>query len=171
MPPSLGSCLFHSFLCGSCLWCWWWYRNPPGAFKTTMEPGEPPQVITVPAHPSSRNPSLPWDKRVEKECSLEGGPAPIPTSQAPGIRPPDSASTAPCSSYHFHVLNTWVNRTAGQSLAWQSPLQLSLPLAPELLSLPPIPGSLTPQQHSCSFFQLPSQRQAPSKPFSLDRYF
>lgn len=130
MPPSLGSCLFHSFLCGSCLWCWWWYRNPPGAFKTTMEPGEPPQVITVPAHPSSRNPSLPWDKRVEKECSLEGGPAPIPTSQAPGIRPPDSASTAPCSSYHFHVLNTWVNRTAGQSLAWQSPLQLSLPLAP-----------------------------------------
>ena len=120
----------HSFLCGSCLWCWWWYRSPPGVLRTTVEPGEPPQVITVPAHPSSRNPPLPRDKRVEKECSLEGGPAPIPTSPAPGVRPPDSASTAPFSSYHFHVLNTWVNRTAGWSLAWQSPLQLSLPLDP-----------------------------------------
>ena len=30
--------------------------------------------------------------RVEKECSLEGGPPPLPTSQASGIQSPDSAA-------------------------------------------------------------------------------
>lgn len=40
------------------------------------------------------------------------------------------SSTVPFLSYHFHMPNTWVNRTAGGSLAWHNSLHLSLPLDP-----------------------------------------
>ena len=47
--------------------------------------------------------------------------------------------------------------------------EISLPLVPELLGLPPIPGSLTPQQHS--FLPATFTEAMPSNPFSLERYF
>lgn len=119
----------HSFLCGSCLWCWWWYRSPPWCPQNNGEPGEPPRSSQcLPIHHHLGTHLSLGTRELRRNVPWKGGPAPIPTSQAPGVRPPDSASTAPFSSYHFHVLNTWVNRTAGWSLAWQSPLQLSLPL-------------------------------------------
>lgn len=89
-----------------------------------MEPGVASQCL--PIHYLGTSPFL-GTSSIERECSLGGWPAPIPHLRPLGIK--FLAQPAlPFLFYHAHMFNTWVNRTAGGSLAWHSPLHLSPPL-------------------------------------------